>query len=132
VDAEKVEMSDLPAHQAARRGIVQAATARLPRITTLWRAAAHDVPYFGRGSHWTTSEHRVIYRAEVYLTDVFEMPAGIPHDSHEVAKCVASAWPEGYRWLAFYQAGEWDTRLAKHYVYLGNDLITAALAGRSG
>ena len=115
-----------------------------PRITTLWRASLRDGPYFGRGSHWTISEdtarsfqrwleatssvHRVIYRAEVQLTDVFEAPYGILLDTSEVAKCVAWAWPEGHRWLAFYAAGAWDTRLTKQYVYLGNEPIAAALA----
>lgn len=115
-----------------------------PRITTLWRAAPRDGPYFGRGSHWTTSQdaahgyrrwlegtssvRRVIYRAEVQLTDVFEAPYGVLPDPAEVAKCVAWAWPEGYRWLAFYEAGAWDTRLSKQYVYLGTDPVTAALA----
>ena len=118
---------------------------RGPRITTIWRAALRDGPYFGRGSHWTTSEdtargfqrwleetssvRRLIYRAEVQLTDVFEAPYGVLPDPSEVAKCVAWAWPEGYRWLAFYEAGAWDTRLTKQYVYLGNEPIAAALAG---
>lgn len=115
---------------------------REPHITTLWRAALREGPYFGRGSHWTTSEdtargfqrwleetssvRRMIYRAEVQLTDVFEAPYEI--DPSEVAKCVAWAWPEGYRWLAFYEAGAWDTRLSKQYVYLCHEPITAALA----
>ena len=115
-----------------------------PRVTTLWRASLRDGPYFGRGSHWTISEdtarsfqrwleatssvHRVIYRAEVQLTDVFEAPYGVLLDATEVAKCVAWAWPEGHRWLAFYAAGAWDTRLTKQYVYLGNEPIAAALA----
>jgi hypothetical protein len=117
---------------------------RLPRTTTLWRAALRDVPYFGRGSHWTTSEdsargfqrwleetssvRRVIYRAEIRLTDVFEAPSGVLIDPSEVAKCAAWAWPEGYQWLTFYDAGAWDTRLAKQYVYLGREPVTAVPA----
>jgi hypothetical protein len=117
---------------------------RQPRITTLWRAALRDAPYFGRGSHWTTSEdsargfqrwleetssvRRLIYRAEVQLTGVFEAPSRVLLDPSEVTKCVAWAWPEGYQWLAFYEAGAWDTRLAKQYVYLGHEPVTAAQA----
>ena len=33
------------------------------------------------------------------------------------------AWPQGYRWLTFYEAGEWDSRLIRQYVYLGGDSI---------
>jgi len=114
--------------------------ARRPRITTLWRAAAPDSPYFGRGSHWTTSEdaarsfqrwlkvnysvHRVIYRAEVQLTQVYEPPSWIHLDASDVL-CVALAWPEGYRWLAFHGAGEWDTQSAEQYVYLGPEPVRA-------
>lgn len=115
---------------------------RPPRITTLWRAASSDQPYFGRGSHWTTSEeaargfqrwleetcsvHRMIYRAEVQLTEVYETPPAILLDSSDVMRCVALAWPEGYRWLAFYGAGEWDPQPAEQYVYLGPDPVRAA------
>ena len=110
-----------------------------PRSSTLWRVAPHVGPYFGRGSHWTTSEdsargfqywleetspvRRAIYRAEVQLTDVFEAPPGILLRLSEVARCVAMAWPQGYRWLTFYEAGEWDSRLIRQYVYLGCDPI---------
>jgi hypothetical protein len=121
---------------------VTAVPARRPRVSTLWRVAPHVRPYFGRGSHWTTSEdsarglqrwleetspvRRVIYRAEVQLTDVFEAPPEILLGLSEVARCVALAWPQGYQWLTFYEAGEWDSRLAKQYVYLGCDPITVA------
>jgi hypothetical protein len=101
--------------------------------------APHVGPYFGRGSHWTTSEdsarglhcwleetspvRRAIYRAEVQLTDVFEAPPGILLRLSEVASCVAMAWPQGYRWLTFHEAGEWDSRLVRQYVYLGCDPV---------
>jgi hypothetical protein len=137
-------MSDLPTEPAAMRTAGPVAATRRPHLTTLWRAAPLDRPYFGRGSHWTTSQDaarsfrrwlettssvcRVIYRAEVQLTDVFQAPPGILLDSSEVIRCVARAWPEGYRWVAVYEAGEWDTRLAKQYIYLGDEPITAILA----
>lgn len=137
-------MSDRTTEPAAARAVAPVAAARRPHVTTLWRAAPLDRPYFGRGSHWTTSQdaarsfqrwleatssvRRAIYRADVRLTDVFQAPPGILLDSSEVAKCVARAWPEGYRWLAVYEAGEWDARLAKQYIYLGHEPITAILA----
>ena len=121
---------------------VAAVPARRPRVSTLWRVAPHVGPYFGRGSHWTTSEdsardlqrwleetshvRRVIYRAEVQLTDVFEAPPGMLLRLSEMTKCAALAWPQGYQWLTFDEAGEWDSRLVKQYVYLGCDPITVA------
>ena len=121
------------------KAVAVAVPARRPRSSTLWRVAPHVGPYFGRGSHWTTSEdsarglqcwleetspvRRAIYRAEVQLTDVFEAPPGILLRLSEVARCVAMAWPQGYRWLTFYEAGEWDSRLIRQYVYLGCDPI---------
>jgi hypothetical protein len=116
-------------------------TERGPRTSTLWRVTPDFRPYFGHGSHWTTSQDSardlqrwremtsslrcVIYWAEVQLTDIFEAPPGIRLNSSEVATCVAQAWPEGYRWLAFYEAGEWDSRLAEQYLYLGRDPLMA-------
>jgi hypothetical protein len=121
---------------------VAAIPARRPRVSTLWRVAPHVRPYFGRGSHWSTSEdsarglqrwleetshvRRVIYRAEVQLTDVFEAPPGMLLRLSEMTKCVALAWPQGYQWLTLYEAGEWDSRLVRQYVYLGCDPITVA------
>ena len=121
--------------------------ARRPRMSTLWRVAPCVWPYFGRGSHWTTSEdsarsllcwleetspvRRAIYRAEVQLTDVFEAPPGIFLQVSEVARCVALAWPQGHQWLTFYEAGAWDSRLVKQYVYLGCDPITVARRHRA-
>ena len=91
------------------KAVAVAVPARRPRSSTLWRVAPHVGPYFGRGSHWTTSEdsarglqcwleetspvRRAIYRAEVQLTDVFEAPHGILLRLSEVARCVASGIP---------------------------------------
>lgn len=127
--------------------VAAAVPAQRPRNSTLWRVAPQVGPYFGRGSHWTTSEdsarglqcwleetspiRRAIYRAEVQLTDVFEAPPGIPLRPSEVAMCVAMAWPQGYRWLTFYEAGEWDPRLIRQYVYLGCDPIPVMPGHRS-
>jgi len=74
----------------------------------------------------TSPVRRAIYRAEVQLTDVFEAPPGIFLRVSEVARCVALAWPQGHQWLTFYEAGAWDYRLVKQYVYLGCDPITVA------
>jgi hypothetical protein len=109
-----------------------------PELDALARGATRRA-LLRPGSHWTTSEgsargfqrwleetspvRRAIYRAEVQLTDVFEAPPGILLRLSEVARCVAMAWPQGYRWLTFYEAGEWDSRLIRQYVYLGCDPI---------
>jgi hypothetical protein len=113
---------------------------------TLYRAAAADSPYFGRGSYWTHSEsfarrfglwldetyegQHVVYRAEVALTDVLAVPFGVFLSPPEVSKRVDQL-ATAYRWLTFYESGAFEGRMTMQYVYLGEEPIRADQAGDS-
>jgi hypothetical protein len=122
-------------------------------LTTLYRAAPAEDPYFGHGSYWSASAdfasgfadwansrpelahlgRHVIYRAEVELTNV--LPFAGPTDPATGSAITDLLAAEGYQWVSFIERGSVDglsaemaalTRTCPQYVYLGQAAIAAA------
>ena len=115
-------------------------------MTTLYRAAPAENPYFGHLSYWTHSESfarrfrlwldehfkdkgpYVIYRADVDLTDILDVPFGAFLNSARVSQFVREHGAElagsRYEWLSFYE-GVFEGNVTRQYVYLGHEPIRA-------
>ena len=109
-------------------------------MTTLYRAAAAESPHFGLGSYWTPSEdfarrfrfwldehfkdRHAVYRAEVELSDVLDVPFGVFLDSAKVTRR-AGRLAASYRWVSFYERGAFEGTMIRQYVYLGDEPIRA-------
>lgn len=115
-------------------------------VVILWRAAPAEGAWFGRCSYWTHDQdfarrfrallaarvggEFVIYRADLELTAVLDIPFGTFLDSARVNAGVRLGWfaEDGYRWLAFYEE-PWYGVWTKQYVYLGTEPVEAARHG---
>lgn len=111
-------------------------------MVTLWRAAPAVEPHFGQGSYWTASEQfaerfrlwldqtyggtHLVYRAEVELDSVLDVPFGVPISSTEVSARVTELAAEGYQWVTFYE-GFFEGSTSREFVYLGSTPIGADL-----
>lgn len=109
-------------------------------MTTLWRAAPAESPYFGRGSYWTPSIEfaqrfrlwldenvgapNVVYTATVDVADSMDFPFGLQLDSSNVTRRVPQLAAAGYLWVTFHEAA-FEGATVRQYVYLGAQPIQA-------
>ncbi|OLT12271.1 hypothetical protein BJF78_24740 [Pseudonocardia sp. CNS-139] len=66
----------------------------------------------------------MIYRAEVDMTGLLEIPFGTWVPSPRITALVDDFAERGYRWVSFYE-GVWMGQVTVQYVYLGEASISA-------
>jgi hypothetical protein len=110
-------------------------------MTTLWRAAPNDDPYFGRGSSWTPSEAfarrfqlwlmetfgwpHSLYRTETDITGALDLATIMLVDPSKMTERAIETFADaGYRWATFHEKSFEGTSI-RQYIYLGaKPLIT--------